>query len=160
VFHNLGLSVNRPKKGNDAPEIFKGLPRTESQAATTFPHSISAIHDFQPTLDFARPYMPDVMNALGKLGADSGYYDANGHYFRVLAADANLFQWNSGTHVLDPISVANQMNQFGSPTVFLRCPGSATQMSSDLSNPFVGPLWPQSGLDSSDCTSTDVPPGP
>ena len=160
VFRNLGLSVNRPKKGNDAPEILKGLPRTESQASTTFPHSVDAIHAFQPTLDFARPYMTDVMQGLAKLGADSGYYDANGHYFRVLAADANLFQWNNVTHVLDPIPSSDQYNQFGPPTDFVRCPGSATQPAADSSNPFVAPLWPESGLSSADCNPSDLPPGP
>jgi phospholipid/cholesterol/gamma-HCH transport system substrate-binding protein len=160
VFHNFGLSVNRPKKGNDAPEIFKGLPRTESKASVAFPDSIGAIHAFQPTLDFARPEMPDVMQSLAKFGADSGYYDANGHYFRVLASDGNLFQWNTATHVLDPIPPSDQFNQFGPPQVFVRCPGAATQSASDLSNPFVAPLWPESGLDSSDCNPTDLPPGP
>jgi phospholipid/cholesterol/gamma-HCH transport system substrate-binding protein len=160
VFHNLGLSVNRPKPANDAPEIFKGLPRTHSQAAATFPQAIDAIHAFQPTLDFARPYMPEIMQALAKLGADSGYYDANGHYFRVLASDANLFQWNNVTHVLDPIPISQQMNQFGPPKTFVRCPGGVTQAAADASNPFVAPLWPQSGLSSADCNPSDLPPGP
>lgn len=160
IFHNLGLSVDRPGKPNDAPDILKALPATESRASVTFPHSVDAVHAFQPTLDFARPYMPDVMQALGKLGAVSGYYDANGHYFRVLAADANIFEWNSGTHVLEPISPADQFDQFGPPRNFIRCPGSATQPAADASNPFVAPLWPQSGLDSSDCNPTDLLPGP
>jgi phospholipid/cholesterol/gamma-HCH transport system substrate-binding protein len=160
VFTNLGLSVNRPGKPNDAPDILKALPATESRASVSFPHAVAAIHAFQPTLDFARPYMPDVMQSLAKLGADSGYYDANGHYFRVLAADANLFQWNSVTHVLDPIPTSDQFNQYGSPTNFIRCPGSASQTAPDASNPFVGPLWPQSGLTSADCDPTDLPPGP
>lgn len=160
VFNDLGLSVNRPKKGNDAPEILKGLPRTHRKASVAFPNSVDAIHAFQPTLNFARPYMPDVMQSLAKLGADSGYYDANGHYFRVLAADANLFHWNNATHVLDPIPLADQYNQFGSPNVFVPCPGGATQPASDSSNPFVAPLWPESGLTSADCNPSDLPPGP
>jgi phospholipid/cholesterol/gamma-HCH transport system substrate-binding protein len=160
VFRNLGLSVDRPGKPNDAPDILKALPATQSRASVAFPHSVGAVHAFQPTLDFARPYMPDVMQALAKLGAVSGYYDANGHYFRVMAADANVFQWNSGTHVLEPISAADQFDQFGPPTKFTRCPGSATQPASDASNPFVAPLWPQSGLSSADCNPTDVLPGP
>ena len=160
VFHDLGLSVDRPGKPNDAPDILKALPATQSRASVAFPHAVDAVHAFQPTLNFARPYMPDVMQALAKLGAVSGYYDANGHYFRVLASDANVFQWNSGTHVLDPISPDDQFDQFGPPQTFTRCPGSATQAASDASNPFVEPLWPQSGLDSSDCNPTDLPPGP
>src|SRR5581483_6514319 len=77
VFHDLGLSVDRPGKPNDAPDILKALPATESRASVAFPHAVKAVHAFQPTLDFARPYMPDVMQALAKLGAVSGYYDAN-----------------------------------------------------------------------------------
>jgi phospholipid/cholesterol/gamma-HCH transport system substrate-binding protein len=160
IFTNLGLSVNRGGKPNDAPDILKALPATESRASVSFPHAVGAIHAFQPTLDFARPYMPDVMQALAKLGADSGYYDANGHFFRVLAADANLTQWNPVTHVLDPIPVSDQFNQYGAPQTFVRCPGSATQVAPDASNPFVAPIWPQSGLTSADCNPSDLPPGP
>jgi phospholipid/cholesterol/gamma-HCH transport system substrate-binding protein len=160
VFTNLGLSVNRPGKPNDAPDILKALPATESRASVSFPHGVGAIHAFQPTLDFARPYMTDVMQSLAKLGAVSGYYDANGHYFRVLAADANLTNWNSATHVLDPIPVSDQFNQYGAPQTFIRCPGSATQVAPDASNPFVGPIWPDSGLTSADCNPSDLPPGP
>jgi phospholipid/cholesterol/gamma-HCH transport system substrate-binding protein len=160
VFHNLGLSVDRPGKPNDAPDIFKALPATESRASVSFPHAVGAIHAFQPTLDFARPYMTDVLQSLAKLGADSGYYDANGHYFRVLAADANLTNWNSATHVLDPIPISQQFNQYGPPHVFVRCPGSAVQTAADASNPFVAPLWPESGLTSANCNPSDLPPGP
>jgi phospholipid/cholesterol/gamma-HCH transport system substrate-binding protein len=160
VFSNLGLSVHRPGKPNDAPDILKALPATESRASVSFPHAVGAIHAFQPTLDFARPYMTDVLQSLAKLNADSGYYDANGHYFRVLAADANLTQWNSATHVLDPIPISNQFNQYGPPHVFVRCPGSAAQTAPDASNPFVAPLWPQSGLTSANCNPSDLPPGP
>jgi phospholipid/cholesterol/gamma-HCH transport system substrate-binding protein len=160
VFTDLGLSVNRPGKPNDAPEILKALPATEGRASVAFPHGVGAIHAFQPTLDFARPYMPDVMQSLAKLGADSGYYDANGHYFRVLAADGNLTNWNSATHVLDPIPIAHQFDQYGPPHVFVRCPGSATQPAADASNPFAPPVWPQSGLTSGQCNPSDVPPGP
>jgi len=156
--HNLRLTVSRPGKANDAGELLAVLPAVQQRAAKAFPHSEDAIAGFQPNLNFARAYTPDLFNGLGKLGQITGYYDGNGHYARVAVADQNLFSYSGGT--LKPITKSQQYEAFGpSAGTHRRCPGGATQPAPDGSNPFVNP--PHSGgVNSSECNPADVPPGP
>jgi len=159
VFRNLRLTVRRPGPHNDAGETFAILPTVQQRTSTAFPNSERAIADFQPTLDLFRAYTPDIFNGFAKLGQVTGYYDANGHYARVQPTDMNLFSFNSGTGVLDPISTSEQYDAFSPPRTFRRCPGSATQPAPDGSNPFVDPPV-SGGASSSTCDPADVPPGP
>jgi phospholipid/cholesterol/gamma-HCH transport system substrate-binding protein len=155
---NLRLTFSRPGKANDATELLTILPTVQERAATAFPHAEAGIAAFQPNLDFARAYTPDLFNGLGKIGQVAGYYDGNGHYVRAATAAQNLFTYNAGT--LEPITKAQQFNAFGeSAPVHRRCPGGATQSAADGSNPFVDP--PSSGsVNSSECNPADAPPGP
>jgi phospholipid/cholesterol/gamma-HCH transport system substrate-binding protein len=156
---NLRLAVARPGKANDAAELLAVLPTVQERASKAFPHSEEAIAAFQPNLNFARAYVPDIFNALGKLGTAAGYYDGNGHYLRAATSAQNLFKYNTGT--LEPITKAQQYNVFGSSAgVHRRCPGGATQKAADASNPFVDPPWSGSSVNSSECNPADVPPGP
>ena len=99
---NLRLTVARPGKANDAAELLAVLPTVQERASKAFPHSEDAIAAFQPNLNFARAYVPDIFNALGKLGTAAGYYDGNGHYLRAATSAQNLFKYNAGT--LEPIT--------------------------------------------------------
>ena len=159
VFKNLRLTVNRPGKANDAAELFTALPTVQQRASTAFPHAAQAIADFQPDLDLLRAYTPDFFAGFGRLGQITGFYDANGHYARAQPADLNLFNYNTGTGVLDPITPSQQYDAFGAPHTFRRCPGGASQPAPDGSNPFVDPPI-SGGAPSSTCDSADVPPGP
>jgi phospholipid/cholesterol/gamma-HCH transport system substrate-binding protein len=155
---NLRLTVSRPGKGNDTADLLAALPTVEQRASRAFPHSEDAIAAFQPNLNFARAYAPDLFNGIGKLGAAAGYYDGNGHYVRAATAVQNLFKYSGGT--LEPIPKSQQFDVFGSSAgVHRRCPGGVTQPAPDGSNPFVNP--PASGsVSSSECNPADVPPGP
>jgi len=154
---NLRLTVARPGKANDAGELLAALPTVQQRASKAFPHAEDAITAFQPNLNFARAYTPDLFNGLGKVGIAAGYYDGNGHYLRAATAVQNLFKYNGGT--LEPISKSQQYEAFGSSAgVHRRCPGGATQSAADGSNPFVNP--PSSGsINSSECNPADAPPG-
>jgi phospholipid/cholesterol/gamma-HCH transport system substrate-binding protein len=155
---NLRLTVRRPGKGNDAGELLAVLPRVQRLASSAFGHSEEAVAAFQPNLNFARAYTPDLFNALGKFGQLAGYYDGDGHYVRAATAAQNLFEYNGGT--LEPITKSRQFDAFGpSAGVHRRCPGGATQPTADGSNPFVSPPFAGS-VSSSECNPTDVPPGP
>ncbi|HEV7483393.1 MAG TPA: MlaD family protein [Solirubrobacterales bacterium] len=157
---NLRLTVARPGKANDAAELLTVLPAVQEQASKAFPHAEAGIAAFQPNLNFIRAYTPDLFNGLGKVGAAAGYYDGNGHYLRAATAVQNLFKYNAGNGVLEPITRSQQNEAFGgSAPVHRRCPGGATQKAADGSNPFVNPPWAGS-VDSSECTPTDLPPGP
>jgi phospholipid/cholesterol/gamma-HCH transport system substrate-binding protein len=156
---NLKLTVSRPGKGNDTADLLKILPKVQSQASKTFPHSEEAISAFLPDLIAWRTYTPDFYNAIGKLGTAAGYYDGNGHYVRASISAQNFFKYNAGA--LEPITRQEQLNAFGSEARSRKpCPGGATQSASDGSNPFVNPPSAGSGVSSSDCNPADAPPGP
>ena len=155
VTHNLRLAVSRPGGGNDAGDLLALLPTVEDRISKSFPHSEAAIAAFQPNLNFIRAYTPDILNALGKVGQVSGYYDGNGHYVRVSPSAQNLFKLEGET--LEPIAKSEQFNAFGSSApAKRRCPGGATQPAADGSNPWTS----EAGVDSSECNPSDVPPGP
>ena len=161
VFKNLRLTMKRPGPANDTQELFAALPLVEERARTTFPHTEDAIEAFQPNLNFARAYTPDIFNGFGKVGQITGYYDANGHYARVSFSNLNLFDYDDSSGALEPIAPSQQYEAFGSEaSVKRRCPGAATQPAPDGSNPFVEPPHTGSGVTAAQCNPADVPPGP
>jgi phospholipid/cholesterol/gamma-HCH transport system substrate-binding protein len=156
LFKNLRLTVRRPGKANDAAELLAALPEVQQRAAKAFPHSEQAIADFQPNLNFARAYTPDIFNGFAKLGQITGFYDADGHYARISFSNLNIFNYAGGE--LQPISPSQQYESLGSAeTVKRRCPGGATQPAADGSNPFVEPPFAGSGVTSSQCNPADTP---
>jgi phospholipid/cholesterol/gamma-HCH transport system substrate-binding protein len=165
VFKDLRPAVNRKGKNNDLADAFAKLPSVQNAAARSVPPSIQAMIDSDPNISFIRPYTPDLVAALSKLGAVTGYYDADGRYARVQPAGLNVFTRLAGGN-LQPIPANAVLTEYGAfggtnADVFRRCPGGATQSSPDGSNPFVTPPALASGLSSpADCVSTDLPPGP
>jgi phospholipid/cholesterol/gamma-HCH transport system substrate-binding protein len=162
VFTDLNAVLKMGGKANDLKDLLADLPDTRKRAESNVPRIITGLDAFQPVLEFARPYFPDLLGWLTKFGQATAYYDANGHYARVTPAGANAFEYNSGTEELDPIYQLDPFPQFefydttpGARGLFLRCPGSATQAIAG-SNPFLddGNLGPD------DCDPADVPIGP
>ncbi|MGC1852945.1 MAG: MlaD family protein [Solirubrobacterales bacterium] len=160
VFKDLRLTVSRQGFANDTAEALGFLPGVQQRAARAFPHAEQAIEDFQPSLNMARAYTPDIFNGFGRLGQITGYYDGNGHYARALLV-LNLFQRNAGG-VLEPIPPSQQYDSFGGAANTRRpCPGGGTQPAPDGSSPFTEPPFAGSGVNpSSDCDPADAPPGP
>jgi phospholipid/cholesterol/gamma-HCH transport system substrate-binding protein len=161
VFRDLRVSVRRKGFANDTAEALGFLPGVQERASKAFPNSERAIADFQPTLNFARAYTPDIFNGFGRLGQISGYYDGNGHYARGQLV-LNLFKRNSSTGELEPIAPSEQYDAFGGSAGVRRpCPGGGTQPAPDGSNPFTEPPFAGSGVSpSSECDPADAPPGP
>ena len=165
VFKDLRLAVNRDGKNNDLTDAMGHLPAAQNAAARASGPTVQAMIDSEPTFTFLRPYVPDLLNTVGKLGQISANYDANGHYVRVQPAGMGIFTDNAGS--LDPISTLNQFQDygaFGGPNfkLFRRCPGGQTQPAVDGSSPFLdgGNLTTPIPPFTNDCTVTDVPPGP
>jgi phospholipid/cholesterol/gamma-HCH transport system substrate-binding protein len=161
VFKNFRLSARREGFANDTAELLGFLPAVQERSAKAFPHAEQGIEAFQPTLNFARAYTPDIFNGFGRLGQISGYYDGNGHYARAQLA-LNLFKRNSSTGELEPIAPSEQYDAFGgSASVRRPCPGGGTQSAADGSNPFTEPPFAGSGVSpTSACDPADAPPGP
>jgi phospholipid/cholesterol/gamma-HCH transport system substrate-binding protein len=159
VFKNLRLSASRKGFANDTAETLGFLPAVQERAAKAFPHAEKGIEAFQPTLDFARAYTPDIFNGLGKLGQVTGYYDGNGHYARAQTA-LNIFARSSSSGELEPIAPSEQYDVFGSSAAARRpCPGGATQSAPDGSNPFVNPPFAGSSVGTAECDPAAAPPG-
>lgn len=168
VFRDLRYAMSRPNKqrnengqlmDNDLGELTLTLPRVQPRTSRAFDSSIRAISAFQPTLDFFRPYWGELVNGFANLGQIAGYYDANGHFARVQPAGIDIFEYDSGTEMLNPVSMADQLNQFPGFEPSKRCPGGGTQSAADGSNPFYDPPWTESGLTGDDCNPAQVPPG-
>lgn len=158
VFKNLRLTVRRKGFANDAGELLAALPTVQQRAAKAFPHSEDAVAAFLPNLEFFRAYAPDLFNGFAALGRITAPYDGNGHYARVSFSDLNLFGYNGGTKVLEPIAPSEQYDVFGpSAPVRLRCPGGGSQAAADGSSPFIEPPWTGAKVTPSDCNPGDAP---
>jgi phospholipid/cholesterol/gamma-HCH transport system substrate-binding protein len=160
VFKNLRLVVRRKGFANDTGELLATLPAVQQRAEKAFPRAEAATVAFQPNLNFARAYTPDIFNGFGKLGQATAYYDGNGHYARAQLI-LNLFERDSGSGELKPIPPSKQYEAFGESAAVRRpCPGGATQSAPDGSNPFTEPPFAGSGVSpSSQCNPADAPPG-
>ena len=122
--------------------------------------TLTALDDAQPNIEFAVPYTPELMSFIAKLGQVTSYYDANGHYARVLPAAANLFRNNPGGD-LAPIPTSQQFDQIAEQGLgpFLRCPGGSTQANAGWPSPTDHPFLGGGTLDG-ECDPDAVPPGP
>lgn len=160
VFQNLASVVNRDGSSNDLAEALQKLPRARDAANANVPRVITSLNRTQDNVNFARPYTPDLMAFISKLGQITSNYDADGHYARVQPAGANFFDYNAGTQKLESIPKSQQFTAYSAFGIgpFARCPGSATQPRTG-SNPFVNPPI-NGGLPVSGCDPTAVPPGP
>jgi phospholipid/cholesterol/gamma-HCH transport system substrate-binding protein len=175
VFHDLRLAVNRSGKTNDLTDTLRELPRVERKASRATPQTIGGLDASQPVIEFARPYMPDLMGFLSKFAEVTAPYDFSGHYARVSTAQSGFFHYckpgdtNShctggggpySTGQLAPIPPSEQFNDLSFGTL-TRCPGGATQPIAG-SNPFTddGDLLTGGQSPNPKCDTSDVPPGP
>ena len=158
VFGELTRALRRPGPDNDLTDALRLTPGVERAAHDTVSPTLTALDDAQPNVEFAVPYTPELLAFLGKLGQVTAYYDANGHYARVLPAAANLFRNDSGSLV--PIPTDQQFDQIAEQGLgpFTRCPGGSTQANpgwpSPTDHPFLG-----EGVLQGACDPRDVPPG-
>jgi phospholipid/cholesterol/gamma-HCH transport system substrate-binding protein len=161
VFRNLRLSISKPGPNNDLNDSLKLLPGGQRAVQQSVQPTITALNDSQHVVDFAVPYTPDLLGFVSKFGEVTAFYDANGHYARVMPASANLFSYNSATSLLDPITPAQQFDVFPSLGTgpFSRCPGGATQANAGYPNPTDHPFLGNGSL-AGDCNPNQVPPGP
>ncbi|MDP9187901.1 MAG: MlaD family protein [Actinomycetota bacterium] len=163
VFKDLRLAVNKTGKNNDLADATGKLVPLRNAADRAAEPTVQAMIDSEETFTFLRPYAPDLLNTIGKLGQITAGYDANGHIARVQTAGLGIFENNAGS--LDPIAIADQFAGYGpfggaNFNVFRRCPGGQTQPAADGSSPFLDNGLLTSPAPPGDCTVTDVPPGP
>ena len=160
VVSDLRDAVALPGPDNDLTDVLRLAPKVERKAARASTASIDAMDQTQDDIEFVRPYTPDLMALITRLGEATAYYDGNGHYARVTPTASGAFSYNAGTEEMDPLYASpGDMFDFFTGTAgafdatgFARCPGSASQDAADGSSPFLddGAL---TGL----CDPNDVP---
>lgn len=161
VFNNLSTALNKPGSQNDLVDALRIAPGVTKRAHTSVRPTLAALSDSQHLIEFARPYAPDLLAVLGKLGGAAGYYDVNGNYVRAQPGGGNVFSYSDATGALEPIPLSQQFDAFSAlgfgPQ--LRCPGGSTQPNAGWPNPTDHPFLDDGSLDG-ECEPNAVPPGP
>lgn len=151
---SLARALNKKGDNNDVADLLETAPavgKAATAASKSVPGGLAAA---TPLLGKARAYTPDVVAAISGLGLISANYDAAGHYAR-LSPVLNLFQAQAGgdgSQDLIPRSTFND-RLVGYGSAKNRCPGGASQPTSDGSAPF------NDGGNIA-CSATDVLPAP
>jgi phospholipid/cholesterol/gamma-HCH transport system substrate-binding protein len=161
VFANLSDAFDRPGPDNDLADSLRDLPPAERSARTAVPQALAALDDSQHIFEFARPYSPDLLAFIGKLGAAAGYYDFSGHYIRAQPAGSNLFAFDAATEVLEPIAAGDMFDAYSAFGIgpFIRCPGGGTQANPGWPSPTDHPFLDDGNL-AGQCEPAAVPIGP
>lgn len=153
-FVDLREIVDLKGPGNDAVDQMRQQPSLTSLAKKTVANNVKALKSGQPVVEFLRPYAPDMASWIAHFAQVPAYYDANGHYARVLPI-FSAFSFDQSTNTVNALSPSERQSQVKkTPNRF--CPGAGTQPAQDNSNPFLdnGKL----GFD--DCDPAARPPGP
>jgi phospholipid/cholesterol/gamma-HCH transport system substrate-binding protein len=141
--------IRSPGRNNDLIELTAKQPRLAQLTSSVFPRAIRALDRSQPVVEYARGYTPDLAGWITKFAEDAGYYDANGHYARVMPVLSPTQLQDNGTLVgVPPAQRLN--NPLWLPVTPNRCPGGSVQPAPDGSSPrsFAG------------CDASTTPPGP
>jgi phospholipid/cholesterol/gamma-HCH transport system substrate-binding protein len=143
---DLRTLIRQPGADNDLIELTAKQPRLAELTASVFPRAIRALDRSQPVIEYARLYTPDLAGWFTKFGQVAGYYDANGHYARVMPVFSPARQSGGAFEALPPTQRLEGFER----EILRHCPGSATQPPPDGSAPIVAP----------GCDPSDTPPGP
>jgi phospholipid/cholesterol/gamma-HCH transport system substrate-binding protein len=146
---DLRTLIRAPGANNDLIELTAKQPKLARLSARAFPRTIRALDRAQPVIEYARSYTPDLAGWLTKFGGVAGYYDANGHYARVMPVFSPSRLTAEGT--LEAVPPSERIAAFLRGN-FNRCPGGATQPAPDGSSPFA--------LGADECDPSTTPPGP
>jgi phospholipid/cholesterol/gamma-HCH transport system substrate-binding protein len=161
VIRNLRLAIRRHGDKNDLTNALRDLPAAQRAARKAQGPTIAGLNDSQHIFEFARPYSPDLIALISKLGPGAGGYDFNGHYLRGQATGSNLFDWDALTEDLDPIGLSQIFDAYPALGLgpFTRCPGGATQANAGWPAPEDHPFLADGEL-TGECDPSEVPPGP
>jgi phospholipid/cholesterol/gamma-HCH transport system substrate-binding protein len=154
TFKDFRRLVNEPGAYNDSVDLFRVSPELEKISRESSKNSIASLKKGQDEVEFFRPYAPDIAAWITHFSQVPAYYDANGHYARVLPI-FNAFRYDEAANELTALTPAERVTAVNQRGVKF-CPGGATQPSSDGSNPSTddGRLGPE------DCDPTQRPVGP
>jgi phospholipid/cholesterol/gamma-HCH transport system substrate-binding protein len=137
--------IRTPGQNNDLIELTSMQPRLAQLTGSVFPRAIRALDRTQPVIEYARLYTPDLAGWFTKFGQVPAFYDANGHYARVMPVFGPAVDRGGTLEALPP----TQRLEGYERGILRHCPGSAVQPAPG-SSPLVVP----------GCDPNDTPPGP
>ena len=144
---DLRTLIRQPGADNDLIELTAQQPRLAQLTAAVFPRAIRTLDRAQPVISYGRLYTPDLAAWFTKFGQVAGYYDANGHYARVMPVFSPARR--NSDNSLEALPPQQRLEGY-ERGILRHCPGSATQPPPDGSAPI-----PAEG-----CDPEDTPPGP
>jgi phospholipid/cholesterol/gamma-HCH transport system substrate-binding protein len=144
---DLRALIRLPGANNDLIELTAKQPRLARLTESVFPRAIRALDRAQPVISYARQYTPDLAGWFTKFGQVAAYYDANGHYARVMPVFSPARRNPDNT--LEALPPQQRLEGY-ERGVLRHCPGGAVQPPPDGSAPI-----PAEG-----CNPADTPPGP
>jgi phospholipid/cholesterol/gamma-HCH transport system substrate-binding protein len=139
--------IRVPGPGNDLIDLTAAQPELARLTSSVFPRAIRALDRAQPVVSYARQYTPDLAGWFTKIGEVAAYYDANGHYARVMPMFSPARRNPDNTLEALPPQQRTEGYQRG---ILRHCPGGSVQPPPDGSAPV-----PAEG-----CNPGDTPPGP
>jgi phospholipid/cholesterol/gamma-HCH transport system substrate-binding protein len=139
--------IRKPGTGNDLIELTAAQPELARLTSSVFPRAIRALDRSQPVVSYARQYTPDLAGWFTKFGQVAAYYDANGHYARVMPVFSPARRNADNTLTALPPQQRTEGYRRG---ILRHCPGGSVQPPPDGSAPV-----PAEG-----CNPADTPPGP
>lgn len=139
--------IRQPGANNDLIELTAAQPRLAELTASVFPRAVTVLDRAQPVISYARLYTPDLAGWFTKFGEVAGYYDANGHYARVMPVFSPARRRSDNT--LEALPPTQRLEGF-ERGILRHCPGGSVQPPPDGSAPI-----PAEG-----CNPNDTPPGP
>ncbi len=132
--HNFNQAFNRPGPNNDLTDLIRALPALARTLTTSSPSSVTALQESVPITAFFGPYSPDLTGTLRTFGQAGSYYDADGHYARLMPVFPSFKLGEKNN--LTPTSPQQALTNLHSGQL-RRCPGAATQPAGDGSSPFT-----------------------
>ena len=144
---DLRTLIRQPGPNNDLIELTSKQPRLARLTSTVFPRAIETLDEAQPVIAYARQYTPDLAGWFTKFGQVPAYYDANGHYARVMPVFSPARRNADNTLTALPPSQRLEGYERG---ILRHCPGGAVQPPPDGSAPVLA----------EGCDPEDTPPGP
>ena len=144
--------IRSPGPNNDLIELTAKQPPLAKLTASVFPRAIDALDRTDPIISYARAYTPDLTAWITKFGQVAAYYDANGHYARVMPVFSPT-RFDRDSYRLVGIPATERLTGFERGTR-PSCPGGATQPAPDGSSP-----WAVEGCDPSSGPPSEDPPG-
>jgi phospholipid/cholesterol/gamma-HCH transport system substrate-binding protein len=144
--------IRSPGPNNDLIELTAKQPRLAQLTASVFPRAITALDRSDPVISYARAYTPDLAGWITKFGQVAAFYDANGHYARVMPVFSPT-KFDRPNYKLVGIPATQRLTGFERGTR-PSCPGGATQPAPDGSSP-----RPFNGCDPSGGPPSEDPPG-